>query len=68
MTKITTEMEQKYIKSGGQECPICGYHHFESDIQSDENGTMKILVKCFNCNNTWIDVYQLIEVEENNNG
>lgn len=61
LTRVQSEVSEKYIKSGGYECPHCG----ERDVMTDgpvdpDHMTAHQQVKCVACGALWDDVWELV--------
>lgn len=60
---ITEQAKKEYLKSPVH-CPFCGSKDISSDSLEADGSTAWARVECQACDNSWRDVYQLINVEE----
>ncbi len=64
MNKLTAEQKQKYIQSGGNNCPFCESDDIEGCVGIETgSGIASQNVICNNCNEEWTDIYTLTDVE-----
>ena len=61
---LTPEEKEIYVEIGGIFCPYCGSKRLAVDpIYLDgQEGRGEVI--CYNCNKSWIDVVQLVRIEE----
>lgn len=63
MKKVTKELKNKYLLFNGLLCPFCDGKELSSGhISSSEQGILTQEVKCYECKETWQDVYKLVGV------
>jgi len=61
--KLTKAQKNKYIMSGGNECPLCGSDDIEGGFVEIDNGGAWQPVSCNQCHAEWSDVYNMVDVE-----
>ena len=64
MPDITPEQKEKYLKYRGVRCLHCGDKDIESGNYDAEADFIRVSVYCNNCNQRWVDIYTLTDVEE----
>lgn len=62
---ISKSQKRKYLAAGGSRCLFCESHDLEvlGQADSDDSAT-RHLVHCYGCGKKWIDVHDLVDVEE----
>ena len=62
---VTKAQKKKYLANGGAQCLFCESHDLEvlSQVDSDDSPT-KYLIHCYGCGKRWVDIHDLIDVEE----
>jgi hypothetical protein len=65
--KVTSEAEQKYVKSNGAACPHCGSTEIEADSPSLEDTDISCQVTCNRCEETWTEIWKLAGIFESQN-
>jgi hypothetical protein len=58
------EMEQKYLKRFGAECPYCDSPDIEGGLMEQDGQSAYQIVKCHVCCKEWYDLYTLVGIEE----
>lgn len=56
---VSDEDIQRYISSGGTECPVCRYEHLQGGPIEVNGGTCDQEMQCPECESFWKDVYTL---------
>ena len=64
MSKLTDEQKKAYLQNGGNRCPDCRNQDIEGGHISIDPGVAWQPVKCNACYKRWVDIYKLIDVEE----
>jgi len=58
---------KKYIKSGGVFCPFCNSDNISADLpiitDDVENGVIKQEVNCWDCGETWEDIWRMVDIK-----
>ena len=57
-TKIDARIE-KYLASGGLNCPVCGKDNLEGDSIDISKAGSSQEVYCLDCESSWTDLYTL---------
>jgi transposase-like protein len=62
---ISEEMEQKYVKLLGNNCPFCNSHNIIAmeQMQTDGGDAWQD-IKCEDCGEWWTDLYKLVGAEQ----
>ena len=55
--------ENEYLASGGNVCPYCDSEDISAGHIQADAGTAWSNVECNSCEETWKDVYKLVEIE-----
>ena len=58
------KQKKEYIESGYCKCPYCGGENIEGAMIEVDSGSAYQPVSCNDCNKSWEDVYELVNVEE----
>ena len=59
---LTSQQKQEYIKTGGVRCPTCGSYHIETGRL--EMGEQVYQGCSCQCGQTWVELYTLTDIEE----
>jgi transposase-like protein len=59
---LTKEQIDKYVDSGGVNCPYCDSSEIEGRSFDMESGIVTQEISCLACGKDWIDVYRLFDV------
>lgn len=64
---FTKEQEQAYLDNGAVKCPKCGSDNIEANHWNNDGGlTATQECGCLNCDAEWLDVYNLVGIQEVN--
>ena len=50
---------EKYLASGGGNCPVCGKHNLEGESVDIDGGSATQEMYCTDCESSWTDMYTL---------
>ena len=59
----TREAKEEYIRTGGVRCLFCGSEQIEGGSFECEAGCVWQRIRCLDCDQEWIDLYQLRDVQ-----
>ena len=59
---LSKEQKEDYIRKGGVRCIYCGSSDITAGVFEGEAAGQK--VECRNCQKEWMDVYELVDVQE----
>jgi hypothetical protein len=59
---LTEEQRANYLATGAITCPFCGSPHIEGGSVDVDAGGASQEIGCSECNEEWIDVYTLTDV------
>jgi hypothetical protein len=62
--RINEEIKKKYLKAGGALCPFCGSSDITAEPVESDGGEAWCDVTCKECEETWKDVYKLVDIIE----
>jgi len=54
----------KYINHRGLHCPYCNSPEIEGNYVNVDAGFAWQKIKCLNCDKSWINIYKLVNIEE----
>ena len=59
----TKEAKERYVRSGGVRCPLCGSNQIEGGPFECEPGVVWQGIHCLVCEGDWIDVSRLVDIQ-----
>lgn len=59
----TRKAKEKYIRTGGVRCIFCASEQIEGGPFECEAGTVWQAIRCLDCNQEWIDIHHLSDVQ-----
>jgi formate dehydrogenase maturation protein FdhE len=63
MKELSAEQKAAYLKTDGQQCPLCGSDDISAGSVDIEGGSAVQEVTCSECDTVWNDRYTLTDVE-----
>ena len=62
MAALSNEAVKKYVESDWHKCPFCGSTEIVAGDSDFDGNTVACKVACLACDETWLDVYRLVDV------
>lgn len=59
---MTQAQKNRYLKSGGLQCPFCRSNNIESDRVEYDDASISANVQCQECRRKWRDTYKVVSV------
>lgn len=65
---FTKKQKEEYLENFGGMCPYCHHRCLTTinDIEPDDDGSQKQWIKCDDCGKCWEDIYELVDIMEEN--
>jgi hypothetical protein len=61
---LTNGKKKKYLADGGVRCPFCRSENISGGFVEVDGGSAYQEIGCIDCDKAWVDIYDLVDVEE----